>query len=66
MSEIEFIREHIPEYIREKVFQAIGHASMCWDSPESAGIFDTEQASEIATELCRFVMAEKSKGRSPL
>ena len=64
MSEIELIREHIPDYIREKVFQAIGHASMCWDSPELAGTFDTEQASEIATDICRFVMAEKRKYRS--
>ena len=61
MSEIEATREYIPDHIREKVFQAIGHASMCWDSPELAGTFDTEQASEIATDICRFVMAEKRK-----
>ena len=63
MSEIELIREHIPDYIRERVFQATGHASMCWDSPELAGTFDTEQASEIATDVCRFVMAEGRKCR---
>lgn len=66
MSEIELTREPIPEYIREKVFTDIGQASMCWENPEKAGVFDTEQASEIATELCRFVMAEKRKWRSPL
>ena len=63
MSEIELTREHIPAYIREKIFQAIGHASMCWESPELAGTFDTEQASEISTDICRFVMAEKRKWR---
>ena len=62
----EVARKHIPTYIRERVFQAIGHASMCWETPEKAGVFDTEQASEIATELCQFVMAEKRKWRSPL
>ena len=59
MSEIGLTREHI----REKVFQAIGQASMCSLPIPSTEVFDTEQASEIATDICRFVMAEKRKYR---
>ena len=30
---------------------AVGHASMCWEHPERAGIFDTEQAIQVAQRL---------------
>jgi len=63
MSEIELTREHIPENIRVRVFIDIGQASMCWESPEHAGIFDDKQASEIATSLCQFVVAEIKKAK---
>jgi hypothetical protein len=61
MSEIELTREHIPEHIRERVFTDIGHASTCWENFEKAGVFDTEQASEIATSLCQFIISEMEK-----
>ena len=41
--------------IRNRVLEDIGHASMCWESPEGAGAFDTEQAIEIGDLLCRFI-----------
>ena len=41
--------------IRGRVLQDIGHASMCWDKPEGAGAFDTEQAIEIGDSLCQFI-----------
>ena len=63
MSEIETTREHIPETICFRVFTDIGLASMCWESPEHAGTFDTEQAAEIATALCHFVIAEIKKAK---
>ncbi|MEA1957584.1 MAG: hypothetical protein U9N01_04435 [Euryarchaeota archaeon] len=63
MSEIEFTRLPIPEHIRERVFQDIGQASTCWENFELAGLFDTEQASEIATGLCQFIITEINKER---
>lgn len=41
--------------IRDRVLQDIGHASMCWDKPEGAGAFDTDQAIEIGDSLCQFI-----------
>lgn len=33
------------------IYQAIGAASMCWDSPQSAGVFDSKRASDISDKL---------------
>lgn len=35
------------------VMQAIGEASMCWDHPDRAGVFDSERAAEIGNRLKR-------------
>lgn len=35
------------------VFEALGAASMCWENPRGAGVFDVERATTIAEELCR-------------
>lgn len=35
----------------QAALQAMGAASMCWENPGGAGIFDAEQASRIAQEL---------------
>jgi hypothetical protein len=53
--------QKIPEHIRERVLTDIGQASMCWDCPEHAGIFDTEKAIEIGDALCRYIVDEINK-----
>ena len=42
-------KERIEE-IREKVFQALGQASMCWDMTP-VGVFDSDRAKRIGEEL---------------
>jgi hypothetical protein len=37
--------------IEEFIGQAVGAASMCWENPEGAGVFDSERAERIAEEL---------------
>ncbi len=37
--------------LRTLIFQAIGEASMCWEFPEKAGIFQSEQAEQIGLRL---------------
>jgi hypothetical protein len=47
----------IPEKIYTGIFEAVGAASLCWQ-PKPEGVFDTEQASKFATDLC-FKVAEE-------
>ena len=35
--------------------ECIGEASMCWEKPECAGVFDSDNASRIADKLCKRV-----------
>lgn len=39
------------ETLSNKVFQAIGQASMCWETLSHAGIFDDKEATKIAEKL---------------
>lgn len=39
--------------IEEFMAQAVGAASMCWESPEGAGVFNSERASVIVEEIMR-------------
>lgn len=55
MSTIEEDTDH-PVTLEELVFTAIGHASVCW-SPRPEGIFDSEEASKVGTELVRSLRA---------
>jgi len=48
------LSERLPEYVFNRIHQDIGQASMCWEHPEKAGVFDAKQAGEIAFELCHF------------
>jgi hypothetical protein len=50
--------DDIPVHIREQVYMDIGHASMCWDKPEGAGVFHSEEAAEVARSLCQFIIEE--------
>lgn len=36
---------------KSQLLEAIGEASMCWERPEGAGVFDTERALGIADRL---------------
>ena len=47
--------------IREKVFQAIGEASMCW-SETPKGIFESSRAEKIGEELLSDIKQEMVKG----
>jgi len=40
------------EELQEKVFQALGEASMCW-SETPKGVFDSTKAKEIGEQLIR-------------
>lgn len=42
----------VPSAIYTAVFEAVGAASMCWNPRPSSEVFDTEQASNVAVELC--------------
>lgn len=39
----------------EKVMQAIGEASMCWSNIEGAGVFDSEKAKQVGSELLTYL-----------
>lgn len=43
--------------IESAVFQALGAASVCWESVEGAGVFDSTRAKEIGEELMAFIRA---------
>jgi len=58
------LSRRLPEYIFNRIHQDIGQASMCWDSPDKAGIFHADDASTIAFNLCHFVADELDKVRS--
>ena len=39
----------------DPVYTAIGEASMCWEHPERAGVFDSDRALEIADRLKHYL-----------
>ena len=41
--------------VHEAVMQALGAASVCWENPGGAGVFDSERASAIGDELLDFL-----------
>jgi len=43
------------------VFEAIGAASMCWNPRPSSEVFATEQATQIAVDLCFKIAEEREK-----
>lgn len=44
-----------PGTLREVVFQAVGAASVCWDTPQDAGVFDSTRAKEIGDDVVAWV-----------
>jgi len=49
----------IPRPVYERVMRDVGMAACCWDNLEGAGMFNHEQAQEIAFQLCLFIMGER-------
>lgn len=45
-------RPNVPPVIVDQVYQAVGAASMQWEHVDQAGTFKSEQAAQIAGELC--------------
>lgn len=45
--------------IEQAVFEAIGAASVCWETLEGAGVFDSTRAKQIGDELVDYI---NSKG----
>ena len=58
---IEF--DEISVHIRERVYSDIGHASMCWDKPEGAGVFHSEEAAEAGRSLCQFILEQNKEAK---
>jgi len=52
---------NISTHIKERIFQDIGQASMCWEKVNKAGIFDSTEACKIAEDLCNFIAIEMEK-----
>lgn len=52
VNRIEFVEPHGSISDREAVLQALGMASMCWESVEKAGVFDSVRAAAIGNALC--------------
>lgn len=44
-----------------EIFTALGEASMCWERPGEAGVFDCERAKQIGDRLC-----ERLRGSSEI
>lgn len=42
----------VPPALKEKVFQTIGSASMCWEPRPGDQVFKTEEARAIGDKLC--------------
>lgn len=53
----------LPVQIRERVYTDIGHASLCWDKPERAGVYRTQEAAEIARSLCQFIIEQLKEAK---
>lgn len=48
--------EHPPKSLEEAVYQSIGAASVCWESMEGTGVFDSVGAKKIGDELIAFIL----------
>lgn len=44
--------------VPQAVFEALGAASVCWSTPEGAGVFDSLRAEAIGDELLELLRAK--------
>jgi hypothetical protein len=59
------LSDRLSERIFNRVHQDIGQASMCWkETPH--GVFDSEQAGDIAFNLCHYIADELDVYRETL
>lgn len=59
MSAVEFHREADGSLsVEAAIFQALGAVSVCWETPEGSGVFDSDRAKEIGEALLEVVRAE--------
>lgn len=45
--------------VEEAVFAALGAASVCWETTEGAGAFDSSRCKQIGEELLAFLKERK-------
>jgi len=44
-----------PTTLEEVIGQAIGAASVCWETPQGAGVFDSTRAKELLDEVVEWI-----------
>lgn len=44
--------------VETAVFEALGAASVCWETPEGAGVFESDRAKQIGDELVAFFISK--------
>ena len=55
ISDYDALCQRLPERVVSEIHLAIGQASVCWEHLDNTNIFDSEQASSIAGDLCNFI-----------
>lgn len=53
----------LSENILQRILEDIGQASMCWEHPKKAGVFEAKKAADIAFELCHFIADALQEGK---
>jgi hypothetical protein len=56
--------EQPPENRDEAIHRALGAASVCWETPEGAGVFDAERAHQIALDLADWLQRHEGEAWS--
>lgn len=52
--------------LRSKILEFVGEASMCWESVDKAGVFDTTKALDVADRMYREMVEEFRKSLAQL
>jgi hypothetical protein len=42
---------YMTDNLKTLIFEALGEASMCWEFPEKAGVFQSDRAEQIGNRL---------------
>lgn len=54
------VQENEKLTLQNAVFQALGAASVCWETPEGAGVFQSDRAKAIGDALVEFIRSQAS------
>lgn len=57
---------HALEALTTAVFQSVGTASVCWENPAGAGVFDEGAARKVANDLLEKVIEVTNLGEPSL